>query len=411
MELFRNERECCACGACVDICPKNAIRLEENINGFLYPIVDERKCINCGLCYSVCDMKKKNKREKCTSECYFATRKNTQLVMQSTSGGIFAVLAEYIISQNGIVYGCTMEKKDKFRVYHKGIADIKDLNALKGSKYVQSNTTGIFKQVLEELKKNTMILFCGTPCQVAGLNRFLKKDYKNLFTVDLICHGVPSERMFNDFVKNYEKNNSEEIQGIDFRSKKEGIDSTRFFYAEIKSEKRVKRVFCKLLSYYGYFLDGDIYRESCYFCKYACPERIGDITLGDGWGAESALETIKQKFGKRFNKERGISTVLINSEKGKKLFDIVSDNLLSIKTDIKTVSMHNHQLSRPSQKKKEYEDLMEQYHKWGYEYIDQNYFSKLGKKQYLYYKLYIALSNRISNNFKEKIKVLLNHKI
>lgn len=408
MILFKNKNECCGCGACVNKCPKEAIRMIEDEYGFLYPEINNEKCIECGICNKVCDLKRKEKAElKTKSKCYFALSNNKDILMNSTSGGVFSLIARKFIEQGGEVYGCALKYNSdgEFNICHINVKDMKNLNLILGSKYVQSRAEVVFKDIKKSLNENKKVLFCGTPCQVAGLKNFLGKDFATLYTVDLVCHGTPSEKMFNDFIKYLNKKYKKQIVNINFRKKLKKISSNVFFYFEmIFSDGKVKKSFCKLLSYYGLFLDGDIYRESCYKCKYASSNRKSDITLGDSWGIEKTKPDILIQNGGNIDNFYGCNSVMLNSEKGIDLFEMLSSDIISYKVDFKDISLYNHQLRQSSIKNKDYNTVMEIYRKSGYIGIDEFYFKNLGKKNLLKYKIYYPISRKIPLKLKKIIK-------
>lgn len=407
MVLCEEKKDCCACGACVNICPKQAISLKSDENGFLFPKIDTQKCIECGLCKNVCDFKKPIGEQEYKAKCYFAVRNDKEQLLESTSGGMFSTLAEHILEQGGIVYGSTLEKKGRdFSVIHVGIVKKEELGRLRGSKYVQSNTGMIYKNVKDDLENGKKVLFCGTPCQVAGLKSYLGKERDNLYTTDLICHGTPSVEMFNSYIHYLEKKNKWKISKVHFRRKQEKIDSTMYFLDVCLENGKEKRIFCKLLSYYGYFLSSDICRESCYHCKYACEKRVGDITLGDAWGVEDVNPEILVENGGIIDKTRGLSSVMVNSYKGNVLLDSIKERVTLSETTFENISKQNHQLIHPTSMSDKRENILRNYREYGYEAVDKLYFNEMGMKQYFKWKYYLPLTNLISKDIKKKIKYL-----
>ena len=408
MILFESKSECCGCGACANKCPKEAIRMIEDEYGFIYPEIDNKKCIECGICNKVCDLKRKEESDlNSKSKCYFALSKNKDILMNSTSGGVFSLIARKFIERGGEVYGCALRynSKGEFDVCHINIEEKEKLNLILGSKYVQSNAEIVFKDIKESLNDGKKILFSGTPCQISGLKNFLGKDYPSLYTVDLVCHGTPSRKMFNDFIKCLNKKYKKNIVNVNFRKKLKKISPNVFFYFEmIFSDGKIKKSFCKLLSYYGLFLDGDIYRESCYKCKYANPNRKSDITLGDGWGIEKTKPNILIQNGGNIDNFYGCNSVMLNSEKGIKLFNMISSDVISYNVEFEDISLYNHQLCQSSTKNKYYNTIMELYRKYGYKGVDEFYFKKIGKKNLFKYKIYYPISRKIPLKLKEIIK-------
>ena len=195
---IHKETVCCGCAACANVCTRNAIDMQRDKKGFLYPVVNADTCNNCGLCESICPIINE-KEERTPQHVYALKNKNESVRLGSSSGGIFSILAENVLRQRGVVYGAVFDKK--WNVVHSRIESIKDLQKLRGSKYVQSSIGDSFKAVRDDLKSGRKVLFSGTPCQVAGLNAFLRNKHENLTTVDFVCHGVPNPRIWEDYLK------------------------------------------------------------------------------------------------------------------------------------------------------------------------------------------------------------------
>ena len=405
MILFEEKKDCSSCGACANICPKSAISMKEDEYGFLYPYIDKEKCVECGACTKVCDFRKPLTSSGVEKKCFFAVRKDSKELMHSTSGGLGSVIAESFLKQNGVVFGCVAERTDAgFKVYHKAVKDFKELNQIRGSKYVQSNAQVCFPEVKEYLQKGVKVLFSGTPCQVAGLKSYLRKDYDNLYTIDLICHGTPSVKLLNAFLHFMEKKYHNTIQNFNFRKKYKNRDTNTFFYFDMEMRNaKHKKMFCKLASYYGYFLSGDIYRESCYQCKYACPERVGDITLGDGWGLDKLPPEYIDVNGGAINIMYGSNSVILNTDKAREIFEQIQNDVTFYQATFEEVSKHNHQLLEPTPKKPLREELLQMFVTEGYEAIDKKYFDKMSKKEYIKFKFYFPLKQAIP---KSLIKVM-----
>ena len=193
----KNETNCCGCGACSKCCPRHAIYMEEDENGFDYPKIDESRCTECGKCLKVCSFEKKEQSRK---ETYAAQAKDADLE-ENASGGIFTVLAQEVLKRKGIVYGCAMlYENQNLVIKHIGIDKIEELCKLKGSKYVQSNLENVYVEIKRHLEHNETVLFSGTPCQIAGLRGYLQRTYANLYTIEIICHGVPSAKLFQNYL-------------------------------------------------------------------------------------------------------------------------------------------------------------------------------------------------------------------
>lgn len=308
---------CCGCSACYAICPNSAITMKMDIEGFLQPTIDETLCIHCSLCEKVCPIL--HPREERESLVVYASKaKDDDLRMKSSSGGIFSLLAKEIFKQDGIVYGAGWERP-VMRVVHKSAENEEELEDLKGSKYVQSDMGDIYQDVKKQLLLRRLVMFTGTPCQIAGLKHFLRKVYERLLCVDVICHAVPSPLIFTKYIKEFEKKFSSKVISISFRNK---TYSWRRFSISLKfSNKRTylceqsKDLFMKA------FLSEMINRKSCHFCPAKSGRSGADITIGDYWGIRNDFPI--------FEDEKGISLILIQTEKGLSLFKKCLPYLLS----------------------------------------------------------------------------------
>lgn len=369
--IINNKYNCCACSACLNICPKNAIIMEENELGFKYPKIDETKCINCGLCKKACHYKKEKSYLKQPIKSYAAVEKNKNLLLNSASGGVFAEIAQNILKNNGIVYGCSMNLKENNSIKHIRISELEELSKLQGSKYVQSDIANTYKQTKEDLENGKIVLFSGTPCQIDGLYGYLLgKEYKNLYTIDIICHGTPNQKMFKDFIEFLENKNDVKIIDFKFRAKKKEKSLLSYItYITKNGNKCSKFIPAFNLSYYQLFLDGKTYRDNCYSCPYATSKRIGNITIGDFWG-------IKEEHPNEIDSKNGVSCIIVNDERGKKLLKKYNKDLITIDSEFKKIARHNKQLNVPSKLDDERSKLMNIYREEGYKEIDKYYFKK-----------------------------------
>lgn len=221
--IIQQKSDCCGCTACASICPRNAIRMVADDEGFLYPIVDEQKCISCDLCEKVCpEVNKPNIKTNLAG--YIVRNKDKDVLFNSSSGGFYTALCEWIISHNGIVYGAAFDSA--FNVRHISATTIEQCVAFRGSKYVQSNLTEIFPKVRQDLRKGLLVCFSGTPCQIAGLRNYLRKDFDNLILVDFVCHGVSSPMLWDEYKKVIESKYHSLIIKTNFRSKRYGYQSS-----------------------------------------------------------------------------------------------------------------------------------------------------------------------------------------
>ena len=325
---IKNKKDCTGCSACYSICPQNAIKMKEDEEGFKYPVVDEKKCIKCGLCMKICPMQK-NEEKNNDFKAYACKNINERERLNSSSGGIFGLIAREILNQNGIVIGATFDKENI--VNHISINQIEQLPLLYGSKYVQSNMNDIYKKTKQFLAAGKKVLFTGTPCQIEGLYSFLQHDYENLYTQDLICHGVPSPKVWKMYLEYISKKCGNKIKKIEFRNKDNGWKDFNlkitFEDNSIFEESHNTNIFMKL------FLGNVILRDSCYSCKFKKIHRKSDITLADFWGIENVLP--------RFDDDKGVSAVLINSNKGQEIFNKIKQDLICKEVNINDIIKYN----------------------------------------------------------------------
>lgn len=368
--LFAENEHCCGCGACMNICPKKAITMHEDEYGFLYPQIDENVCIKCGVCQSVCSFQ--NKKETHEPVATFAiSAKDQKIHINSASGGAFAVLAEKIITEDGVVFGAAFD--NDWNVCHIAINDIQDIKKLQGSKYVQSNIDKAYQIVKAYLAQGKKVLFSGTPCQVAGLYGYLGKDDESLVTVDLICHGVPNQRMFKDYLSSFG-----EVESFTFRDKSLGwgINGT----IRIKGRKKFHKLWQSAEPYLYYFTKGLIYRDSCYKCKYACQHRPADITLGDYWGIEKQHPEYLGKNG--FTPKMGISVAIANTEKGFIALHECSEQIDAKESTFSKATASNAQLVKPSEKKEKRQEILNLYAKDGWSAVAERFEQNIGIRKH-----------------------------
>lgn len=319
-----NKCDCCGCGACADICPVSAITMKNDIIGNKYPIINEEICINCGACTRVCGFHKVISTDSNQKTGYVAVGTDSELLKKSASGGIFSTIAKSILSEGGIVYGASLWlEKGKVRCEHIPIESIDELYKIQGSKYVQSSTDSVFTAVRVQLKTGRRVLFGGTSCQVASLKKFLGKDYENLITVDLVCHGVPSVKVLQEFLDYKSSLLGEEIIDFTFRVR-EG--NNRPYVLTITSKDKVGKIHkrqesLRNSSFYRLFMTRGCYRPSCYNCPFASINKPADMTLGDFYPT-NADANINQVFGKG----EMLSSVFTHTEKGDTIISCLEDN-------------------------------------------------------------------------------------
>lgn len=329
--------KCTGCGACVQRCPKRCISWTQREFGFRYPQIDKDACVNCGLCEKVCPTDKALE-VPVEQKVYAAVHKDTEVLAKSTSGGAFTAIADAIFAQGGIVYGAAM--LDDMQVKHIRTTGKDDFEGLRSSKYLQSDTGTTYQMVEQDLKQGKFVLYSGTPCQIDGLKNFLGKDYETLYTVDIVCHGVGSQAYFDKYM-DFARERYGKIKALRFRSKEYAGWSCSGGVVVVDSSDCLKKIPYRDFDnyYYSYFLSGDIYRKSCYSCKYANTNRVGDFTLGDYWGVE-ALNLPLQT-------ENGCSLLLVNNQHAMQLLDEI-ESLDRVETTVEQAAHCNKQLNAPS---------------------------------------------------------------
>lgn len=346
MIQISNKSKCCGCTACVSICPKQCITMREDEEGFLYPMVDSSLCIDCNLCKKICpELHSKERREPLN--VYAAKHKNEQVRLASSSGGIFTLLAERIIDENGVVFGARFNSN--WNVIHDYAETKKGLTAFRGSKYVQSYMGNCYQKVKFFLQQGRKVMFTGTPCQIAGLKNYLRKDYDNLLTVDVVCHGVPSPKVWriylNEIARKGGKNSvlfhpiseKQEIKSINFRSKSTGWKKYSFALtlSETTADGEKNTVLLSSIftenPYMNAFLSNLSLRPSCYDCPAKSGKSGSDITIADFWGIEEVLP--------EFDDDKGISLILSYTEKG--IYWLKGLNCEYTKVDYQTAQKNN----------------------------------------------------------------------
>ncbi len=310
---------CVGCGSCVQKCPLKCISLRTDEEGFYYPYVNTKKCVDCGKCESVCPCINSLKQFKEKIDVWCVKHKDNVVRFNSSSGGVFSALAECIIHQNGVVVGVTMSNNCKL-AEHIVVQSYEDIKKIRGSKYLQSNIGDIYLRTEKYLEQGKKVLFSGTPCQIKGLKLFLNKDFDNLVCVDVICHGVPSQKLWAKYIEYLQEKLKSRIINVNFRSKKYGWLDFETKYWDNQEHQYFRFNFED--PYFRMFNSVFCLRPSCYQCQAKDGKSGADITLGDFWN----IETIHPIF----NDSKGLSMVLLNSNKGKRLFEEVKENFYSI---------------------------------------------------------------------------------
>ena len=376
MEL--NKQECCGCGTCVLVCPQRAITMSCGELGSLYPQINAEQCIACGLCERNCAyLQKESDRENGPIRAFAASMTDKETLRRSASGGVAAALSQTFVEKGGAVVGCALVYVNEELVpKHICVDELSDLWKLQGSKYVQSNLGEIFEQIKSRLGEGHRILFFGTPCQVDALRHYLRHtDTTNLFLVDLVCHGVPSAKLFGDYLKTLKG----QVLSFSFRDKVFGWGLTAS-YTYLDRNGRIKKCILSpnVSSYYTYFLNGEIYRESCYSCKYANISRVGDLTIGDFWGIEQEHPEYLQENGGSLSAREGISALMVNNSHGAELLAVHGGDLETIESAPDRVAKWNRQLCSPSKHSAVCEELKRVYSVKGYVGIEKLFRKRLG---------------------------------
>ncbi len=371
MMVMKDKVDCCGCGACAQICPMHCIEMREDREGFKYPVIDRSRCIVCNACDKVCPIKKYSESkslEQCKIKAYGGWNKNEEIRSKSSSGGAFSLFAEAVINAGGRVYGAALNEKNE--AIHIGVDSLSELQILRGSKYVQCNTGQTYVEIKKLLEEGKRILFVGTPCQAAGLHTFLgNKKYHNLNVVDFICHGVPSPKLFRDYISKLEQEHGGRIVEYRFRNKDRGWNQTGLqlgtYYkfedgTEVRNYPAFKDVFMNA------FLDDVALRPSCYRCTFkSIPKDYADITIADFWGVN--------KINRKLNDKKGTSLILVNTEKGMELWNEVSENFKYEEVNVDTSISKNFPLLKSARLFPRREKFFRDYSAEGYAYVEKKY--------------------------------------
>lgn len=362
----KSQINCSGCRACEQVCPVHAITMSLDTEGFRVPIVDETICIDCGKCNKVCmydDASKIVDVFNVSLKAHVAWNNSINMRKESTSGGLFSVIATCILKDNGVVYGCAWTPN--LTVHHTRITTLSDLIALKKSKYIESDTEHTFSEVRKDLQDGRVVLYSGTPCQIAGLKYFLGKEYDNLYTIDLVCEGVPSPLIFKKYLEWIEKKEKRKVVNFMFRDYSEKLQSACISYQLENSKKKSVRLGQSFFSRLFYELK--INRLACYNCRYSKPERVGDFTLSDFWGIETTFPEMKKE------RKFGINLVLCNSDKAIRLFDSFKQDLwlkeVSVERALESDIRLRGAISKPDVRNVIYRELANS----GFDYIGKKY--------------------------------------
>lgn len=350
--VYSTYLKCCGCETCANVCPKSAITMSKDAYGFRYPLIDKDKCVDCGICLKKCDFQKENGKGVGTHEpieAYAAYYKDETILMKSVSGGVFTAFAEYVIAKGGCVYGCIMDDEFNVRIV-RGDA-IEDIEPMRGSKYIQADMGDIYYDVKAQLANGRLVLFTGTPCQVAALSSYLGNGLAdNLITIDLICHGVPSVKSLKLYVSFLEQYKDIKVKQYKFRSKEVGWGLKGA--VEITSEKKGKLIkkiiYSKNDFWKSNFSSWNSIRPSCTSCKYANFSRTGDFTMGDYWGWK--------KLGMDLPTSKGLSVLLVNTFKWAHMIPHL--NMVLVKTPIEIARQGNETFNHSAKKGRYWNEFM-----------------------------------------------------
>jgi coenzyme F420-reducing hydrogenase beta subunit len=357
---IQKKENCTGCHACKNVCPPKCIMMESDSEGFLYPKINIESCIHCGLCEKVCPIIHKKEINN-NPKAYACYNKNEKIRMESSSGGLFTLIAEQIIDNGGIVFGARFD--NEFNVIHDSVEKKEDLDKFRRSKYVQSKIGDTHRRVKDALIEGRHVLFTGTPCQVAGLKSFLGKEYDNLFCLDIICHGVPSPNVWKSYLV-YQKNKFGSLpQYISFRNKDEGWKNFSMSISFDNNIEYRKTLVTDL--YMKTFLKDICLRLSCYQCNFKTLHRQSDITLADFWGIQNMLPEMDD--------DRGTTLMFINSANGQKMMQNLNEKILIREVDINKAVEYNPSAIKSAKINPKRDAFLEDLHKIPFDKLVKKY--------------------------------------
>lgn len=363
---------CCGCSACAQACPKGCITMQADGEGFLYPVIDENTCIACGACEHVCPIKNISPEPTGEPDAYAAYSKNTEQRLESSSGGVFSLLAEEILQNSGVVFGAAMSE-DCRKAQHIAVERQEDLWKLRGSKYLQSEIGSTYRQAENALKQGRRVLFSGTPCEIEGLHRYLRREYENLLCVDLICHGAPSAKLWEKYVSYRENCAGAAAQRTFFRHKKYGWKTFAVLF-EFANNTAYEQVLSKDL-FMQMFLQNLCLRPSCYDCAFKKKNRVSDITLADFWGCDSVCPELDD--------DKGLSLVLCHSIMGRTVFKAIEEKIVMEPVSLEKALYGNPSLVKSCKKPEQRDAFMMQMDSLMIPQLAQGYLKKPSLSSYI----------------------------
>jgi coenzyme F420-reducing hydrogenase beta subunit len=379
---LNKKEDCCGCHACVSICPAKCIQMQSDAEGFLYPVVDESLCTECGLCESVCPVLNPPVQEG-ESVAFAAWNRDEAVREDSSSGGVFNALMQRTFEKNGVVFGAAFD--DSMTLCHQAAHNEAEGRVLRGSKYLQSVIGDAYLEARKYLKQGRQVLFSGTPCQIAGLYAFLGKEYDNLLTCDVVCHGVPSPKVFSAYRKEMERRHDARIRRIAFRRKNFGWKLYSISLS-FDNDMEYSRVLTKDPFMIG-FIRNTYLRPSCHACQFSRIPRVADISLGDFWGV--------QNHHPEWNDDKGLSLVIIQTDKGKKAFENCLKKMIVYEADLDVAIQSNPCISGSVAPGKDRDSFFKDFEKLPFKIIIKRYMLPVSLRQRVVRKIKKVFSNFI----------------
>ncbi|MBQ6706116.1 MAG: Coenzyme F420 hydrogenase/dehydrogenase, beta subunit C-terminal domain [Clostridia bacterium] len=356
-----NKEGCSGCHGCATVCPKGCITMLRDDEGFLYPHVNEQSCVDCGLCEQVCPILHPLSKNE-PPQALAVMNKDDTVRFESSSGGVFTLLAEAVIDRGGVVFGAAFD--ERFAVRHIPVKTKEDLSRLRGSKYLQSTIGDTYRQAQALLQAGTPVLFTGTPCQIEGLYGYLRQEYDHLITADIICHGVPSPAVWDEYIRYREGDAASPVETVSFRYKKDGWKGflLRLVFKNGREHKQPRSADV----YMQGFLKNLSLRPSCYACSFKSFERAADITLADFWGVANVHPDMDD--------DKGTSLVFVHSKKGQALIQDLLSDCVSCPTDAKKAGERNHAMIRSVMRPEGRDTFIRDVLAHGFDFAKKKYF-------------------------------------